>query len=294
MNTPMQKQTTIFQPTWLMVKRHTKTGLKYLCKTVKHDYEKYLGSGHYWKRHLQKHGKHVETIWARLFTDKDELVEFALFVSEVENICEALDINGKKLWANEIPENGLDGGAPGTKRGEKFQEKMRIHNKGDNNPSAGKLWWTNGKDEKKQKNSPGPEWEQGRSEIKKKQMGTARKGKATGLTNTKTDKQIYHFIHDSGKQAIMIRSVFRYHFDLCKVGVRELVTGKRHEFKGWRLFETKEECLPKIKKGRHSILTEEQIRFIDLNKSSMNAKRISLETGLQIHNVKYWIKKLSS
>lgn len=72
----------------------------------------YKGSGRYWNRHLLKHGKDVETIWYCLFTEKDELVKFALQCSEQWNIVNAKDlITEKKIWANEKPENGLDGGA---------------------------------------------------------------------------------------------------------------------------------------------------------------------------------------
>jgi hypothetical protein len=70
----------IFKPTVLMVKQHNKTGKKYFCKTTKlHLAETYLGSGSYWKRHLKKNGKDVSTLWvSEVFTDRDDLVEFAL------------------------------------------------------------------------------------------------------------------------------------------------------------------------------------------------------------------------
>jgi len=93
-----------------MIKRHKDTGLLYFCKTSTRDPLKYTGSGKYWKKHLRTHGKKVDTVWYQLFESKEDLVEFALFFSEFNNIVSAVDIHGKKIWANEIPENGLDGG----------------------------------------------------------------------------------------------------------------------------------------------------------------------------------------
>lgn len=93
-----------FKPTYLYIKRHSVTGLKYFGKTYGRNPVKYLGSGTYWNRHLKIHGKLVETIWYKLFTTKDELVEYALTFSRENNIVESAD------WANLKPEDGLRGG----------------------------------------------------------------------------------------------------------------------------------------------------------------------------------------
>jgi hypothetical protein len=98
-----------FAPTWLYVKRHRQTGLKYFGKTVR-DPMKYIGSGGYWKKHIKAHGRDVETVWCKLFIDQSSLVEFAELFSEFYNIVKETDRNGKKSWANEVPENGLHGG----------------------------------------------------------------------------------------------------------------------------------------------------------------------------------------
>lgn len=96
----------IYKPTWLYIKRHTKTGLLYFGKTCLKDPVKYLGSGTYWKKHLKVHGSEfVETIWLELFEDKESLTEFAIFFSEFNDI-----VNSEK-WANFIMEDGLGGGA---------------------------------------------------------------------------------------------------------------------------------------------------------------------------------------
>ena len=95
-----------FKPTFLYIKRHIVTGLLYFGKTVKNP-NKYKGSGIYWKRHLQKHGSHVETLWYCLFLDAQTCSEFALLFSKNNNIVESSE------WANLIDENGLDGALVG-------------------------------------------------------------------------------------------------------------------------------------------------------------------------------------
>ena len=97
------------KPTYLYIKRHTVTGLKYFGKTVKSDVKSYKGSGKYWKNHIKEHGSGlVETFWiSEPFIDKNDLVEFATFFSE------ELDIVNSDEWANLTIENGLDGGDSG-------------------------------------------------------------------------------------------------------------------------------------------------------------------------------------
>lgn len=98
-----------FVPTWLYVKQHKVTGLKYFGKTIRDPY-KYVGSGKYWKKHIKTHGKNIDTIWCELFTNESAIKEFAEFFSKHYNIVNSVDSNGRKIWANEIPENGLHGG----------------------------------------------------------------------------------------------------------------------------------------------------------------------------------------
>jgi hypothetical protein len=91
------------KPTYLYIKQHKITKLKYFGKTTK-DPNKYLGSGKHWIRHIKKHGLEIDTIWQQLFTDEKELVDFALKFSKDNNIVESSE------WANLKEENGLDGG----------------------------------------------------------------------------------------------------------------------------------------------------------------------------------------
>jgi hypothetical protein len=102
-----------FYPTYLYVKTHNTTGLKYFGKTTKSNPHTYKGSGDYWLKHLKIHGKDISTEIIGFFEDKDECVATALKFSEDNNIVNALNEDGKKIWANQIIENGLDGGDTG-------------------------------------------------------------------------------------------------------------------------------------------------------------------------------------
>jgi hypothetical protein len=110
-----------FLPTWLYIKQHNITGLKYFGKTSQNDVLKYKGSGRYWRKHLKQHGNDVTTIWAELFLNEESLIEFAQFFTEICDIVTSVDKNGKKIWANLIPEDGKMGGQnkgiPSTRKG---------------------------------------------------------------------------------------------------------------------------------------------------------------------------------
>jgi len=111
-----------FKPTYLYIKQHNVTGLKYFGKTIESDPIKYKGSGKYWLRHLLKYGNNVTTVWYQLFTDINELKEYALNFSKEQNIVES------KEWANLKPEDGLrGGGVKGIKLGPMSDEhKQKI------------------------------------------------------------------------------------------------------------------------------------------------------------------------
>lgn len=95
---------TSITPTYLYIKQHSVTGLKYFGKTTKNPY-KYSGSGTYWKTHINKHGKEfVKTIWVSGLYYDTSIVEHALHFSIENNIIESNN------WANLMLENGLDGG----------------------------------------------------------------------------------------------------------------------------------------------------------------------------------------
>ena len=112
---------TISMITYLYHKRHVNTGLNYFGKTTRDPY-KYVGSGVYWKRHLEKHGKEIETVQVWAFENLEECKNFAIDFSIKNNIVESND------WANFVIENGIDGQSPGFKN-TKLSEYNKAHNK---------------------------------------------------------------------------------------------------------------------------------------------------------------------
>lgn len=94
---------------YLMVKTHQKTGLKYLCQTIRHEYSKYKGSGIYWRNHLKIHGSDIVTELIMECHGKEELTKWGLYYSTLWNVVDEYDQHGKKTWANLTPESGAGG-----------------------------------------------------------------------------------------------------------------------------------------------------------------------------------------
>lgn len=92
----------LFKPTYLYIKTHNKTGLKYFGKTIKDPFT-YLGSGKYWRAHLRKHGFDITTVILGYFENESDCKTTALKFSQENNIVESRE------WANLIDEN-LGGG----------------------------------------------------------------------------------------------------------------------------------------------------------------------------------------
>ena len=105
--------------TYLYVKTHNKTGLKYLGKTSQSNPHKYPGSGLYWTRHLKEHGVDYNTEILKECHTKEEIKEWGIYYSQLWNIVDSDD------WANLKIETGDGGSNKGIKRSAQWQEKLR-------------------------------------------------------------------------------------------------------------------------------------------------------------------------
>lgn len=113
----------------LYIATHNITGKKYFGKTCKwftvEDLQKnYHGSGVYWNKHKKKHGEKDVTmkiykICSLKESDDDYVIPIALKFSEENNIVDS------KEWANQKPENGLDGRTKGDTHSEETKAKIR-------------------------------------------------------------------------------------------------------------------------------------------------------------------------
>lgn len=119
-----------FKPTYLYIKQHNKTGLKYFGKTSNPDPVSYPGSGVYWTRHLDIHSNDVTTEIYGYYLDVNILQRDAIEFSIKHNIVES------KEWANHIVENGISGGDNSSCFTEESRKKIANSNKGINNPRS--------------------------------------------------------------------------------------------------------------------------------------------------------------
>lgn len=139
---------------YLMIKKHNKTNLKYLCQTKRKQPFLYPGSGKYWRLHLEKHGHDISTEILGTFESKQELREAGRYYSELYDVVESDE------WANLRIEDG-DGGD--TSKTQQYITGMasRRSYAGEGNPNYGKvgswagkvgpmlnkIWYNNGKEE---------------------------------------------------------------------------------------------------------------------------------------------------
>jgi hypothetical protein len=232
----------------LYVKTHNKTGLKYLGKTEQDPF-KYTGSGIYWKRHLKTHGRDVTTEVIKECKDNAEVKQWGLYYSELWNVVEAKDANGKKLWANEKPETG-DGAPSGEHHHQSHQnpnydskshpnygkshkmstiEKNREANSGEKNPQYGTRWINNGTTNKKIKDEAIPDgWQEGR-------VTSFGKYNKNGTNNPKYDSVVRTFIHKSGiTETCTQRELITKH-NLRESSVSSIISGRLKSTAGWRL-----------------------------------------------------------
>lgn len=92
-----------FKPTYLYIKTHNLTGLKYFGKTTNKDPYTYKGSGTYWSNHLKVHGSDITTEIIGYYDNEKECRKVAHEFS-ITN-----DIVNSKEWAN-LKIEALDGG----------------------------------------------------------------------------------------------------------------------------------------------------------------------------------------
>lgn len=234
----------MFDSTWLMIKQHNLTGLRYFCKTIKKDPYKYLGSGVRWSKHLKKHGRDVSTLWCRLFDNAQELTEYAIRFSVDNNIVESCE------WANLVIEDGITGWPPGTKHKAISIERCKLnakgfkkgcipHNKGKKNSTAHYTKQIEGMLRFRKENPAGYQKTLENlkpSEYREIKRKKAIKEKMSGLGNHNYDCFVYLFKHTITLEEVqMTRSDFYKKYNLSSQNVYKLIKGTRKSVNDWQL-----------------------------------------------------------
>lgn len=233
---------------YLYVKTHNQTGLKYLGKTSKNPFT-YKGSGIYWKKHLLKHGNDVTTEILVECENDYEIKKWGLYYSNLWDIVNVRNENGRKIWANQKSEIG-DGTPSGkyhhlsrknpdydcTKHpnfGKKHKtptiEKNRFSNSGINSNQYGSKWINNGLINKKIKNDSLPYgWSYGKiTEFGKRDK--------TNKKNPNYDFTLREFIHKNGTIEKCTQQELIAKYNLRASSISSLIHGKLKSTAGWRL-----------------------------------------------------------
>jgi len=105
----------------LYIKTHNVTGLKYFGQTRKtgKQFEKYNGSGFFWKRHLRKYGNDITTEIYAQFDENDPKLEETALKFSLEN-----DIVNSSEWANLMDENAKSGIPHGFLHSDETKKRM--------------------------------------------------------------------------------------------------------------------------------------------------------------------------
>jgi hypothetical protein len=200
----------------LYIATHNITGLKYFGKTTKYfnetDLQKnYHGSGTYWTNHLKKHSDDVTMKIFGVFSLDENSMDYvepiALKFSKDNNIEE--DYN---RWANQKPENGLDGILKGHKmppRSESHIKKLSESHKGMRHTEESKNKMSEIKKGK-------PSWNKGKTDIYSREtlekMSESKRGNTPWNKGRKEETVSCPYCEKIGGKGAMKR----YHFDNCK------------------------------------------------------------------------------
>lgn len=219
-----------FKPTFLYIKRHTKTGMLYFGKTTR-DPEKYQGSGIHWKRHIKKHGcEFVETLWYCLFLDQNLLTEFALQFSKDNDIVESVE------WANLQEENGIDG-APIGHAGHEFTEEQKSKLS-----QASKQKWSNPEYKEKLRQKQRDGWTEQRKEEqikrltgqKKPEHSAKMKGRSLDTNHPFFNKRKTEEHKENISKALKGKPKSKKHIENQKNALRNRSPERREEIKNKR------------------------------------------------------------
>jgi hypothetical protein len=220
---------------YLYKKTHNKTKLQYLGKTTRHNPHEYKGSGKYWTNHIKKHGYDVTTEILKECQTNEELKEWGLYYSNIWNIVDERDEDGKKTWANLRPETG-DGGETftGRKHSHKSIELIRE--------AKQKMTLSESHKINISKARKGTSWGKHTEETKalcrefrhSEEFKTKLSNERRGLNNPAADKTLYHFVHDSGIEEVCTRHELMHKYNLPKSTLRQVINNF-HYSNGWRL-----------------------------------------------------------
>jgi hypothetical protein len=200
---------------YLLVKTHNKTGLKYLCQTTRRDYNKYPGSGIYWKRHLKTHGYDITTKVIKECANREEMIYWGNYYSDLWNVVESSE------WANLKPEEG-NGNTPAWTlkmwNNPGFKEKMK---------------------EARKNTYCSETYRQQQSENSKKLWADSefrrRRPDQSGINNPNYDPTPYTFVDQNGEMFTGSKLEFSNKYNLRSKAVRHLVKGDVQTHKGWNL-----------------------------------------------------------
>lgn len=172
--------------TYLYIKTHNKTGLRYLGKTTNSDPYSYKGSGVRWLNHISKHGYDVTTEIIFESNNPHEIRAKGIYYSNLYDVVKSKD------WANLKPETG------DLKRKEEDIDFSLVFK-----------WWNNGDNQVLNDTCPGDDFVQGRLPFNNNGSSIgAEKLKGTFWVNNGIDEFMSKFIPEGWTKGRLKKNAF--------------------------------------------------------------------------------------
>jgi hypothetical protein len=223
---------------YLYKKTHNITGLQYLGKTERDPF-KYKGSGEKWVPHIKKHGYDVTTEILKECKNNEELKYWGLYYSDLWDVVNARDKNGKKTWANLKPESG-DGvtsefakeffNRPDVKEANIKRQKEQWKDQDYRKKTIENMKRTNSLPEIKQKRRQIAKEVNSRPEVLE-----ANRKHSFGTKSWRYDFTIYHFIHKDGREEFLTQNDMLKKYNLNQPNLTATIKGRQKSISGWVL-----------------------------------------------------------
>ena len=208
----------------------------YLGQTTKDPYI-YLGSGKYWRNHLKRHGTDHLTEVIRECASHSELKEWGIFYSNKWDIVKAKNFAGKKIWANEKPEEGTGGSLLFSEKNPMKNPKTLVLRYGMNHENHHMKDDNHRKRQSELVSIPNAQWNNPNAKAKKTGENHYLR-KNSPNKNPVYDHTVYKFENIvSGEIIEMTQHEFRTRFNASAGNVSQMVRKKESpkSVKGWRL-----------------------------------------------------------
>ena len=211
-----------YQPTRLAIKELA--GQLYFCKSIVEDIESYPGSGVVWNNRIKKYGKqNIKTLWVSdWYYDPYEIKQVALHFSKENQVVES---DG---WANQKPEDGLDGGRQPPEIQQRITKKIRGQKRTAEQNAA--------KSKRQTGTKKSQQWLDKRIGSKYQKHKSKNDWEFVGEKHWNYQSDLYEFENIQTRERV-IATKNEFSKRVPGANPKRIITGERKTSKGWRFIQ---------------------------------------------------------